>query len=305
MPSSQIFSMQTKRQIQQLLEAAGIRPNKRVGQHFLIDLNLMQLLIDSANICDDDIVLEVGCGTGSLTQGLAEHAGYCLAVELDEKTAKIAKKQMAKTNNVEILHDDILESKNTISKIVASKITSARKKYAGRLLLVSNLPYNVACPVMLNLVKGPIVADEMHFTVQKELAQRMNASVGNKHYGTLSILLAATGDIKTERILKPTVFWPQPKVDSAMVTFIRKKNKAQQIENVELFGELVNLFMQHRRKMIKTCTKLASGKLTKIRNWPNILQSCSVDPTSRPDQLSPEDYIRIANLCHKYLTPGN
>jgi len=305
LPSSQIFSMQTKRQIQQLLEAAGIRPNKRVGQHFLIDLNLMQLLIDSANICDDDIVLEVGCGTGSLTQGLAEHAGYCLAVELDEKTAKIAKKQMAKTNNVEILHDDILESKNTISKIVASKITSARKKYAGRLLLVSNLPYNVACPVMLNLVKGPIVADEMHFTVQKELAQRMNASVGNKHYGTLSILLAATGDIKTERILKPTVFWPQPKVDSAMVTFIRKKNKAQQIENVELFGELVNLFMQHRRKMIKTCTKLASGKLTKIRNWPNILQSCSVDPTSRPDQLSPEDYIRIANLCHKYLTPGN
>ena len=305
MPSSQIFTMQTTRQIQQWLEAAGIRPNKRVGQHFLIDLNLMQLLIDSANICDDDIVLEVGCGTGSLTQGLAEHAGYCLAVELDEKTAKIAKKQMAKTNNVEILHDDILESKNTISKIVASKITSARKKYAGRLLLVSNLPYNVACPVMLNLVKGPIVADEMHFTVQKELAQRMNASVGNKHYGTLSILLAATGDIKTERILKPTVFWPQPKVDSAMVTFIRKKNKAQQIENVELFGELVNLFMQHRRKMIKTCTKLASGKLTKIRNWPNILQSCSVDPTSRPDQLSPEDYIRIANLCHKYLTPGN
>ena len=296
--------MQTKRQIQQLLEAAGARPNKRFGQHFLIDLNLMQLLIDSANIQNDDIVLEVGCGTGSLTQGLAKHAGYCLAVELSEKIEKIAKNQLANVKNVEILNTDILENKNTISNIVVNIIKSVRKKYTGRLLLVSNLPYSIACPVMLNLVKGPIVADEMHFTVQKELAQRMNASVGNKHYGTLSILLAATGNVKIERILKPTVFWPQPKVDSAMVSFVRKENKARRIKDIELFSELVNLFMQHRRKMIKTCTKLANAKLTEIRNWLDIFESCSVKPASRPEQLPPEDYVSIANLCYKYLTPG-
>jgi 16S rRNA (adenine1518-N6/adenine1519-N6)-dimethyltransferase len=291
--------MQNKRQIQQLLASAAVFPNKHFGQHFLIDLNLMRVLIDSARISSDDIVLEVGCGTGSLTEGLAEQAGYCIAVEVDDTLAKIAQKQLSKNENVAVINTDILESKHTISGAVIEAISQARKKYSGRLLLIANLPYNVASPVMLNLVTGPTVVDEMYVTVQKQVAERMTAKPGGRDYGTLSIFLSASGEVKTERILKPTVFWPQPQVESAMVSFIRKEEKVNRIKSMGLFGEVINLFMGHRRKMLKACTKFASGELSKIDNWPEIFEQCSIDPTQRPEKLPPEDYIAIANLCRE------
>jgi len=289
--------MQNKHQIQQLLASAGVFPNKHFGQHFLIDLNLMRLLLDTANIGGDDIVLEVGCGTGSLTEGLAERAGYCIAVEVDDTLAKIAQEQLAGKENVAVINTDILEHKHTISGAVTKAIKAARKKHSGRLLLVANLPYNVACPVMLNLVEGPTVVDEMYVTVQKQVAERMTARPGSRDYGTLSIFLSATGEVKTERILKPTVFWPQPQVESAMVSFVRKGEKVSRIKSMELFGEVINLFMGHRRKMLKACTKFAGGELSKIDNWPETFKQCSIDPTQRPEKLPPEDYIAIANLC--------
>ena len=294
--------MQTKQQIQQLLASAGVEPNKRLGQNFLVDLNLMRLLIDSANIGNDDIVLEVGCGTGSLTQALAERAGKVIAVELDETLAKIAARELAKAGNVEVINADILESKNTINRTVSDAIEQARKNRSGRFLLVSNLPYSVASPLMMNLITSSIVTDAMHVTVQKEVADRMTAGPGDKHYGTLSIHMAATGDVKTERVLKPTVFWPQPQVNSAMISFVRKAEKVSQTQSMELLGKLVNLFMQHRRKMLKACTKFAAGKLAEINNWPEIFERCSIDPHNRPEQLRPEDFISISNLCHEYLT---
>ena len=296
--------MQTKRQIQQLLTSANVRPNKRFGQNFLIDLNLMRLLIDSANIQKEDIVLEVGCGTGSLTEGLAEHAGKVIAVEIDKTLAEIATKQLAKKENVEIINTDILENKHTICPAIASSLAPVRKKCPGRILLIANLPYNVASPVMLNLITGPTIADGMYVTVQKEVADRMTAPPGGKHYGTLSIFLAAMGDVKIERVLKPTVFWPQPQVDSAMVSFVRKKEKVNRIHSMELFSKVVILFMQHRRKMLKACVKFATGKLAKINNWPEIFEQCSINPKNRPEQLPPENYIAIANLCGEYLNDG-
>jgi len=292
--------LQTKRQIQQLLTSAGITANKRFGQNFLIDLNLMRLLVDSANISSSDIVIEVGCGTGSLTEAIAQLAGKTIAVEIDSNLAKIAKRQLPAAGNVTILNTDILESKNTISQTVLESLQAARK--SGRFLLVANLPYNVASAVMINLVIGPTTADAMYVTVQKEVADRMTATPGSSDYGTLSIFLSAAGDIKTIRTLKPTVFWPQPQVASAMVSFVRKEEKASRIKNIKLFSEVVNLFMQHRRKMLKACSKFATGSLGKISNWPEIFEQCSIDPRQRPQQLSPENYIAITNLCCEHIT---
>lgn len=292
--------MQTKHQIQQLLASAAVFPNKHFGQHFLIDLNLMRLMIDSAHINSDDVVLEVGCGTGSLTEGLAERAAYCIAVEVDDTLAKIAQGRLAQKDNVTVIDTDILEGKHKINDTVVKVIERARKKHGPRLLLVANLPYNVACPVMLNLVEGPMVVDRMCVTVQKQVAERMAAKPGSGDYGTLSVFLSATGEVKIERILKPTVFWPQPQVESAMVSYVRKREKVSRIKNMELFAEVINLFMGHRRKMLKACTKFASGGLSKIDNWPEVFEQCSIDPTQRPEKLPPEDYIAIANLCREH-----
>ena len=289
--------MQTKQQIQQLLASAGVFPNKRHGQNFLIDLNLMRLLINRANIKKCDCVLEVGCGTGSLTEAIAEFAGACVVAEIDSTLAEIAKGQLAEKENVQIINADVLKNKNTINPAVIDAIALARENCDGRFMLVANLPYNVASAVMMNLITGGTVADSMFVTVQKEVADRMVAKSGSKSYGTLSIFLSAVGEVKIERVLKPVVFWPQPQIDSAMVSFIRSQEKASRIKDIKMLVRVVNLFMGHRRKMLKACIKHAPDKLVKIDDWMQIFEQCSIDPHVRPEQLSTEDYIAMANLC--------
>lgn len=293
--------MQTKQQIRKLLASANFSPNTRRGQNFLIDLNLMRLLLEMANVRGDDVVLEVGPGTGSLTEELAQRAGQVVAVEIEQKLAELTKQQLRDAQNVQVLVTDALESKNTIDASVINALEQAKSKHGGRLMLVANLPYSVACLVMLNLVTGDVVADSMYVTVQKEVAQRMTAEPGNSHYGTLSILLAATGDVKMERVLKPSVFWPQPQVDSAVVSFTRNRNKTERIHDIQILAQVVSLFMGHRRKMLKACAKLATNDLARIHNWSVIFQDCFIDPHHRADELEVSDYVAVANLCAEQL----
>jgi 16S rRNA (adenine1518-N6/adenine1519-N6)-dimethyltransferase len=293
--------MQTKQQIEQLLASAGISPNKRLGQHFLIDLNLMRLLVEAAHIHPDDIVLEVGSGTGSLTQETAARAAKVICVEIDATFVKIATKQLADRENVKIIHGDALENKNELNKELTAELEKACEENFGRVLLVSNLPYNVAASVMLNLITGPAIADAMYATVQKEVAERMVASPSGEEYGTLSIFMAATGNVKIFRKLPPTVFWPRPQVESAMVQYERDKEKVAQIMDMELLQEVVGLFMGHRRKMLKACVKFAEGRLAEIHHWDDIFSRSFVEPQHRPEDISAENYIAIANLCHETL----
>ncbi|MHC4433778.1 MAG: 16S rRNA (adenine(1518)-N(6)/adenine(1519)-N(6))-dimethyltransferase RsmA [Planctomycetota bacterium] len=293
--------MQTKQQIRQLLLSAGISPNKRLGQHFLIDLNLMRLLVDSANIQKNDIVLEVGCGTGSMTEVLVAAAGWTVAVELDRNLAEIARKQLASARCFELVNADILQSKNRINPVVAGALARAREKYSGSVLLVANLPYNVASAAMMNLLTGPTTVGHMYVTVQKEVADRMTAHPGTGAYGILSILLGATGEVRTMRTLKPTVFWPRPRVDSAMVSFVRNQAKCDRIADMGLLSEIVHLFMGHRRKSLSACCKLAGGRLGRITDWAEIFEQCRIDPAHRPEKLGADDYVAIGECAAKFL----
>ncbi len=289
--------MQTKTEIQELLALAGVRPNKRLGQHFLIDLNLLRLIVESADIQKNDVVLEVGCGTGSLTAELVEKAGRVVAVEYDHTLAGIAKEQLAQYNNIDLINADILDTKHTFNQIVTDSLLLALKNKTGRFLLVANLPFNVASPVMTNLVTGPLVADAFFVTVQKEVAKRMAAKPGSKDYGTLSVFLGATGDVKMNRVLKPSVFWPMPKVNSAMVAFSRNPEKCSRITDMDLFCRTVHLFMSHQRKTIQGCGKLADkspDERLSQADWSAIFERCGLDAAKRPQQLSPEEYIALA-----------
>jgi 16S rRNA (adenine1518-N6/adenine1519-N6)-dimethyltransferase len=310
--------MQTKHQIQELLSSAGVSPNRRLGQHFLVDLNLMRLLVDSADPSRDDVVLEVGCGTGSLTQALAERAGAVVAVEIDRTLGQVAESQLAGCENVRIVNSDVLSGKGTLNPAVVEALEQAFEKIGrigpigpvrgaprgylegrGRLLLVSNLPYDVASPVMIDLVEGPPTADAMAVTVQKEVAERMVAGPGSRDYGTLSIFLQAAGDVEILRILKPSVFWPAPGVDSAMVRFVRNEDKVRQIEDMGVLSDVVGLFMGHRRKMLRACLKTVPPALGDRDLWLQILAEQSIDPTLRPGDLSPRQYVDLANACHR------
>jgi 16S rRNA (adenine1518-N6/adenine1519-N6)-dimethyltransferase len=311
--------MQTKRQIQELLLSAGVSPNRRLGQHFLVDLNLMRLLVDSAQIGPRDVVLEIGTGTGSLTEALGQRAGHVVTVELDRTLAGIAQSQLAGAENVQIVNGDVLSGKGTIHPAVAAAVMRAQTRLRGRVLLVSNLPYDVASSVMINLVKGPLTADAMFVTVQKEVAERMTARPGCRDYGTLSIFLQATGEVEMVRRLKPSVFWPPPGVDSAMVRYARDKGKSQRILDMDLFGRVVGLLIGHRRKMLRACIKEAPPELGgracrghpardsragRPRHkgdrdlWLKVFEQHAIDSTRRPEELSPEQYVDLANSGH-------
>ncbi len=293
--------MQTKQDIERLLAGAGTQPKHRLGQNFLIDLNLMRLLAEAACLNEQDVVLEVGTGTGSFTEAIAEQCGRVITVEYDAVLFNIAKTQLGKFDNVTQFNTDILENKNAICRDVLDAINAARSEFAGRLLLVANLPYNVGSSVMANLISGPVTADGMYVTVQKEVADRMAASPGSSDYGTLSILMAAAGDVHILRKLPASVFWPRPQVESAMVTFRRDKKKVRQIHDMQTFRNVINLFMGHRRKMLKACAKFAAGNLQKVRHWPDVFDEAVVDPHKRPEELTPKEYINIANLCYEQI----
>ena len=146
----------------------------------------------------------------------------------------------------------------------------------------------------------------MFVTIQKEVADRMTSQAGIKDYGILSILMAATGKAKHIRTLKPTVFWPQPQVNSAFVQYVRDAKKIKAIKSVEMLSRVAGALLQHRRKMLKSCCKLigdAGFQPAPARpgwpryNWPEILKQLGIDPEIRPDNLSPEQFVAIANLC--------
>jgi 16S rRNA (adenine1518-N6/adenine1519-N6)-dimethyltransferase len=292
--------MQTKRQIQELLLSAGVSPNRRLGQHFLVDLNLMTLLVDSAGIGADDVVLEVGCGTGSLTQMLVQRARRVIVAELDRTLAGIAEAQLAGVGNVRIMQGDALSSKGMLNPAVVEALNEATAGGRGRLLLVSNLPYDVGSVVMVNLVQGPLIADGMTVTVQKEVAERMIAKAGGKAYGTLSIFLGATSDVEIVRVLKPSVFWPPPGVDSAIVRIVRDPPRAARIESMQHLCDVVSLFMGHRRKMLRACIKHAPEGMGSGDHWTAVFESSGIDSSRRPEELSPGQYVDMAN-AHRRL----
>jgi 16S rRNA (adenine1518-N6/adenine1519-N6)-dimethyltransferase len=291
--------MQTKQDIERLLAGAGTQPKHRLGQNFLIDLNLMRLLVEAAHLNEQDIVLEVGTGTGSFSEAIAENCGRLITVEYDTALFNIAKKQLAAFDNITQFNMDVLENKNAIHQEILDAIKAAQDKFAGRFLLVANLPYNVGSCVMANLISGPVVADGMYVTVQKEVADRMAADAGSNDYGTLSILMAATGNVHILRKLPASVFWPRPQVESAMVCFERDREKAEQIHDMQTFREIISLFMGHRRKMLRACVKFTEGHLEKVRHWSDVFQEAVVDPHCRPEELTPKQYINIANLCYE------
>ena len=291
--------MQTKQDIERLLASAGTQPKHRLGQNFLIDLNLMRLLLETAHLNNQDIVLEVGTGTGSFSEAIASECGKLITVEYDTTLFNIAQTQLKKFDNVTQFNTDILENKNAIQQDVLDAVQEAQKAFSGRLLLVANLPYNVGSSVMANLITGPVTADGMYVTVQKEVADRMAAAPNHPQYGTLSILMSATGTVQILRKLPASVFWPRPQVESAMVRFERDRKKAEQIHDMQTFREVISLFMGHRRKMLKACVKFAEGNLEQVRHWSDVFEEAIVDPHCRPEELTPKQYINMANLCYE------
>ena len=291
--------MQTKQEIQHILATIGARPDKKLGQNFLIDINLVKFLLEKAAITKSDTVFEIGCGTGTLTEGLGELAGGVVVVEYDKLLSMAVKHRLSDKANITVINGDALNGKNAINSQAIDLLKKSKDALGGRMLLVANLPYNIAASAMMNLILNSPPADAMYVTIQKEVAIRMVSLPGDELYGTLSIIAAATGNVRILKTLKAGVFWPPPKVQSAMVEYVRDEEKIAKISDLSVFKAVVSLFIGHRRKTLAACTKIGDDRLSYVDNWAEIFQGCQIEPTLRAENLLPSDFVLISNSIKK------
>lgn len=236
----------------QRLREIGVEPASRHGQNFLIDLNLVRLIANSADLTKQDTVLEVGTGTGSLTTLLAEQAGTVITVEIDGHLFELASEELLRFDNVVMLKLDALKNKNNFNPRVMSVVGRelARNK-ESRLKLVANLPYNIATPILSNLLLSEHTPHSMVATIQKELADRIVASPRSKDYGALSVWMQSQCDVEIVRTMPPGVFWPAPKVTSAIVKIVVDPDRRRAIPDRVFFHQFVRSLFLHRRKFLR------------------------------------------------------
>lgn len=285
---------QTLSYLQQTLQAHGIRPKSKLGQNFLIDLNLLDLLVDTAELSQDDLVLEVGCGTGGLTARLAEQAGTVFAVEIDADFHTLASRAVAGRDNVLLFHGDILRNKNELRSEVIHRVRELlQRPELRKLKLAANLPYAVATPVIANLLLTDLPLERMVVTVQWEIAERLMAPPGVKDYGALSVLVQSLAQVELVRRLPPTVFWPRPKVDSAIVLIRPDPAARARVGDVLRFRHFLRDLYNHRRKNLRGALAAIPETRHDKQAIDQKLAALGLDGTVRAEALDIGQHLRL------------
>lgn len=249
---SQPTSRQTVTYLIRRFQEAGIRPRVQLGQSFLTDLNLVELLVRTARLEPCDVVLEVGTGCGSLTALVARQAAMVVTVEVDPALFQIASEELAGLTNVRMLNLDALHKKSQLNPEVLAAVDEALA--AGpdrRFKLVANLPFNIATPLISNLLALDRPPQTMTVTIQKELADRLVAAPSTKDYGALSIWVQSQCQVEVVRVMPPTVFWPRPKVHSAIVHIALDPARRARLTDRAFFHDFVRAMFLHRRKFLR------------------------------------------------------
>ena len=286
----------TKTDLCALLDEAGLRPDKRLGQNFLIDGNLMRLLVSEADLGRSDVVLEVGAAVGNLTELLASQAGWVVAVELDAALGQIGRLRLAKQKNVDYVVADILAGKHHISPDALGRIAQRQRETGGLVKLVANLPYGAATPLLAELVMSDAPPERLVFTVQEEVALRLSAARGTRAYGPVGVVVQALAEVELLRPLPPTVFWPQPQVNSSMVRLRPQPALRGRIADLGVFRRTVEGLFAHRRKRAARSLSLADAESRPTDFWESRLRAAGLSPAARGEMFSVEEIVRLANV---------
>jgi 16S rRNA (adenine1518-N6/adenine1519-N6)-dimethyltransferase len=298
-------SRQTQTYLIERFREAGIRPQGQHGQNFLIDLNLLDLLLRTADLGPKDVVLEVGTGLGSLTARMAQVAAAVITVELDPRLFALAAEELDSFGNVTMLQQDALKNKNTIHPAVLEAVHRALDANPdSRFKLVANFPYNVATPVLSNLLMVQPTPVSLTATIQKELADRMTAEPGTKDYSALSIWMQSLCAIEVVREMAPQVFWPRPKVNSAIIHILPNPAKRALIADAAFFHEFVRGLFCHRRKFLRgVLVNMYKDQLSK-EEIDDVLVSFKLPVDARAEQLPVETLIALAEAVRQRLAVG-
>lgn len=275
---------QTKHEIQSILAGANTSPRQRFGQNFMIDQNLVRLVADAGRIEPADLVIEVGPGTGTLTEELLPRAGRVLAVEIDRDLVALLRTRFEGHSNFELIEGDALSGKHRLADALCERIAAARAA-AQSVKLVANLPYNIASPLIIELLGAGVGL--LAFTVQKEVADRLRAGAGDDAYGGLSVMVQLLSRVEVLRTLPPQAFWPAPKVESALVRLTREDRLGDRARD---FSQFVQKLFSARRKTLRKGLTQAGFAAEQT------LQSLGIDPQLRVEMLSPEQLLALFDV---------
>ncbi len=293
---------QTQSHLRQLLARYGINPRNDLGQNYLTDLNILDFLVDNAKLSDNDVVLEVGTGTGGMTAFMTAQAGHVISVELDKNMHRMASEQIGHIENLTLLQADALKNKNNFSPRVLELIEEQLAVSPNRRLkLIANLPYAIATPVVSNLVATNLPWERMVVTIQLELGLRMQARPGKSTYGALSVWLQSQTFVKLLKKLPPSVFWPRPKVNSAIMQLVPNPAGKKKILDRPFFQDFLRRLFHQRRKMMRSVLVGMYRKELSKAEIDQILQQMGLDQNTRAEQMPVEALVKLANSIYEKI----
>ena len=289
-------SIATPKMTKKILKENNIRLNKRMGQNFLIDPDIIDIIIESAEIQGNEVILEVGPGIGSLTEYLLKSAntGKVIAVEKDNRFINILKNQFQKeykNEKLELINDDVLNI----------NWNSFLEEYDKKVKVLANLPYYITTPVIMGLLESGYQFDSLTFMVQKEVAERMVSKPGTKAFGSLSVAVQYHTKAEIIHQVPSSAFLPSPKVQSAIIKLDQYKEKPYKPLDEEFFFSIVKAIFQQRRKNIKNgLSKAAEINLSKEIVLKS-LEEVQIDRRKRGEKLDIAKMVELSNALKKNL----
>ncbi len=271
-----------------LLERHGFAFSKSLGQNFLIDENVLNKILDAANLDNDTCALEIGPGAGTLTRKLAEHAKKALAIEIDRALIPVLAESLADFTNVTLVNQDVME----VDLPALTQETFGDAPFC----VVANLPYYITTPIIMGLLESNLPVKTMTVMVQKEVADRMIAKPGSKEYGALSVAVQYHTNPKLVCKAEPHCFMPQPKVASAVISLEVLSQPLAEVADEKQFFRIVKSAFGQRRKTL--CNALVNSPYLSLEKEKvqKALETMGLDAGIRGERLSVEEFAQLSNL---------
>ena len=276
-----------------VLERHGFTFKKSFGQNFLTDTNILQKIVDTAEIDKNVNVIEIGPGIGALTELLTENAAEVMAFEIDERLVPILEDTLRDHDNVKVINEDVLKA----------DLQTRVKEFENPNLpikVVANLPYYITTPILMHLIESKIPFAEFVVMMQKEVADRISAEPNTKAYGSLSIAVQYYMTAKVAFVVPRTVFVPAPNVDSAILKMTRRKQPLVEVKDEDFFFRVSKASFVHRRKTLWNNLTSHFGKSEEVKNkLEQALENAAIKPSIRGEALSISDFARLSDALRE------
>lgn len=274
-----------------LIKKYKIKANKNLGQNFLIDDNALEDIVNGAEIHENDLVIEIGPGLGSLTKLLLEKARKVICIELDKKMIKILKERFIAYKNIEIINEDIL--KIDIKKLVETE--QEKDSQIQNVKVVANLPYYITTPIIMKLVENYTGIDSITVMIQKEVAERLIAIPGEKETGAITYTIFYYCEGKKIREVENTCFIPEPEVTSEVINLKLRSEPAVQVQDKRvMFNIIKSAYMQRRKTLINSLTKV--GVFQNKEQGEETLKKLALRVDIRPENMTIEDFAKLTDI---------